>query len=122
MAEREGLLQLAIDIVSAHVSNNPLPSDQLPRLIGQVFSTLATVAQTTAAPPKPEPAVPIRRSVLSGHIVCLNCGRHFSTLKRHLMADHQLTPEQYRARWQLSPTYPMVAPAYTKTDLHWQRR
>jgi predicted transcriptional regulator len=115
MAEREELLRLAADIVSAHASNNSLPTDQLPTLIGQVFETLATVGQATAAPLRPEPAVPVRQSVRSDHIVCLDCGRHFSMLKRHLMTDHQLTPEQYRQRWELPPTYPMVAPNYAKT-------
>jgi predicted transcriptional regulator len=113
MAEREELLQLAADIVSAHASNNPLSADQLPGLIQQVFSTLATVQQKAAAPPRPEPAVPVRASVHQDHLVCLDCGRHFSMLKRHLMSDHNLTPEQYRERWQLSPAYPI--------DLHWQR-
>ena len=115
MAEREELLQLAADIISAHASNNPLSADQLPGLIQQVFSTLATVQQQAAAPPTPEPAVSVRTSVHKDHLVCLDCGKHFSMLKRHLMTDHQLTPEQYRQRWQLSGTYPVVAPAYAKT-------
>ena len=115
MAEREELLQLAADIVSAHASNNALPADQLPGLIQQVFSTLATAQQNAAVPPRPEPAVSVRASMHQDHLVCLDCGKHFSMLKRHLMTDHQLTPEQYRQRWQLSPTYPMVAPAYAKT-------
>ena len=115
MAEREELLQLAADIVSAHASNNPLSADQLPGLIQQVFSTLATVQQKAAAPPRPEPAVSVRASVHQDHLVCLDCGRHFSMLKRHLMTDHQLTPDQYRQRWQLPPAYPIVAPAYAKT-------
>jgi predicted transcriptional regulator len=115
MAEREELLRLAADIVSAHASNNSLSTDQLPTLIGQVFGALATVGQATAAPPRPEPAVPVRQSVRSDHIVCLDCGKHFSMLKRHLMTDHKLTPEQYRQRWELPPTYPMVAPNYAKT-------
>ena len=88
MAEREELLQLAADIVSAHASNNPLSADQLPGLIQQVFSTLATVQQKAAAPPRPEPAVSVRASVHQDHLVCLDCGRHFSMLKRHLMSDH----------------------------------
>jgi predicted transcriptional regulator len=115
VAEREELLQLAVDIVSAHVSNNSLPADQLPGLIRQVFRTLATAQQKAAAPPRPEPAVSVRTSVRQDHLVCLDYGKHFSMLKRHLMTDHQLTPEQYRQRWQLSPTYPIVAPAYAKT-------
>ena len=115
MAEREELLQLVADIVSAHASNNALPADQLPRLIQQVYSALAAAQQSAATPPRPEPAVSVRASVHQDHLVCLDCGKHFSMLKRHLMTDHQLTPEQYRQRWQLSPTYPMVAPAYAKT-------
>ena len=115
MAEREELLQLAVDIVSAHISNNSLPADQLPGLIQLVVRTLATAQQKAAAPPTPEPAVSVRASVRQDHLVCLDCGKHFSMLKRHLMTDHQLTPEQYRQRWQLSPTYPIVAPGYAKT-------
>jgi predicted transcriptional regulator len=115
MAEREELLQLAADIVSAHASNNTVPADQLPRLIQQVFSTLATAQQNAATPPRPEPAVSVRASVRPDQIVCLDCGKHFSMLKRHLMTDHQLTPDQYRQRWQLPSTYPMVAPNYAKT-------
>jgi len=114
MAEREELLQLAADIISAHASNNPLSADQLPGLIQQVFSTLATVQQQAAAPPTPEPAVSVRTSVHKDHLVCLDCGKHFSMLKRHLMTDHHLTPDQYRQRWQLPPTYPIVAPTYAK--------
>jgi predicted transcriptional regulator len=115
MAEREELLQLAADIVSAHASNNDLPADQLPKLIQQVYSALATAQQSAAAPSRPEPAVSVRASVHQDHLVCLDCGKHFSMLKRHLMRDHQLTPDQYRQRWQLPPTYPIVAPAYAKT-------
>jgi predicted transcriptional regulator len=115
MAEREELLQLAANIVSAHASNNALPADQLPALIQQVFSALATVQQSAAAPSRPEPVVSVRASVHQDHLVCLDCGKHFSMLKRHLMREHQLTPDQYRQRWQLPPTYPIVAPAYAKT-------
>ena len=87
--------------VSAHVSNNAVPPDQLPSLIQQVFDTLATVEQKTVEPPRPEPAVPIKQSVRPGHVVCLECGKNFSMIKRHLMSDHQLTPERYRKRWEL---------------------
>jgi predicted transcriptional regulator len=70
----------------------------------------------TAAPPKAEPAVPVKKSVLANHIVCLDCGKHFSMLlRRHLMADHKMTAEQYRQRWELPSTYPLVAPDYAKT-------
>ncbi len=115
MAERQMLLGLASDIVAAHVSNNAIAADHLSSLIRQVFNSLATIEQTTVAEPKPEPAVPIRRSVSADHIVCLDCGKHFSTLKRHLMSDHKLTPDEYRQRWELPTSYPLVAPEYAKT-------
>jgi predicted transcriptional regulator len=115
MAERPELLGLATEIVSAHVRNNAIAAEQLPGLIQKVFNALATVEQMTAAPPKPESAVTVRQSVTAGHIVCLDCGKHFSMLKRHLMTDHKLTPEQYRQRWELPRSYPLVAPNYAKT-------
>jgi predicted transcriptional regulator len=115
MAERPELVGLATDIVSAHVRSNALAADQLPGLIQQVFNALATVEQVTAAPPKRESAVSVKKSVLADHIVCLDCGKHFSMLRRHLMTDHKMTPEQYRQRWELPPAYPLVAPDYAKT-------
>ncbi len=114
MADREHLLGLAAEIVSAHVSNNAVQPDQLSRLIQRVFDTLATVEQKTAEPPRPDPAVPIKQSVRADHLVCLECGKHFSMLRRHLGTDHHLTPEQYRQRWGLPWSYPLVAPNYAK--------
>ena len=114
MAEHPELLGLATDIVSAHVSNNAIAADRLPGLIQQVFNALGTVEQASAARPKAEPAVPVRKSVLASHVVCLDCGKHFSMLRRHLMTDHKMTPEQYRQRWELPSSYPLVAPAYAK--------
>jgi predicted transcriptional regulator/predicted phosphodiesterase len=115
MAEHEEVLGLAAQIVSAHVSNNAVVPDQLPGLIQQVFNALASVEQATATPPEPKPAVTVKQSVTAGHIVCLDCGKHFSMLRRHLQTDHQMTPEQYRQRWELPPSYPLVAPNYAKT-------
>ena len=92
MAEHPELLGLATEIVSAHVSNNAIAADELPGLIQKVFNALATVEQATAAPPKPKPAVPVKRSVLADHIVCLDCGKRFSMLRRHLITDHEMTP------------------------------
>jgi predicted transcriptional regulator len=114
MAEREVVLRLAAEIVSAHVRNNAVPTDQLPVLIQQVFNTLASVEQASVTPPKPEPAVPIKQSMRADHLTCLDCGKQFSMLKRHLRTDHQLTPQEYRQRWELPPSYPMVAPSYAK--------
>jgi predicted transcriptional regulator len=115
MAEHPELLGLATEIVSAHIRNNAIAAEQLPGLIQQVFNALATVEQATAAPPKAEPAVEVRRSVVADHIVCLDCGKHFSMLRRHLMTDHKMTPQQYRQRWDLPSTHPLVAPDYAKT-------
>ena len=114
MANREQLLTFAAEIVSAHVSHNAVPPDQLANLIQQVFSTLATVEQKAADAPRPDPAVPIKQSVKASHIACLECGKQFSMIKRHLMNEHKLTPEQYRQRWGLPASYPIVAANYAK--------
>ena len=114
MAEHPELLGLATEIVSAHVMHNAVAADQLPGLIQQVFHALATVEHAISAPPKAEPAVPVKKSGLANHMVCLDCGKHFSMLRRHLMTDHKMTPEQYRQRWELPPSYPLVAPDYAK--------
>jgi len=114
MAERELVLGLAVEIISAHVRNNTVSTDQISTLIQQVFNTLANVEQKTAEPPRPDPAVPIKQSARGDHIVCLECGKHLSMLKRHLMTDHKMTPEQYRQRWSLPASYPIVAPNYAK--------
>ena len=114
MPDHEQLLTLASEIVSAHVSNNAVAPDQLPALIQQVFNALATVEQKTAEPLRPDPAVPIKQSVKPSYIACLECGKQFSMIKRHLSADHKLTPEQYRQCWGLPVSYPLVAPNYAK--------
>jgi predicted transcriptional regulator len=114
MADHNQLLGLATEIVSAHVSNNRVATDQLPKLIQQVFDALNNAERSTAEPPKPVPAVSVRQSVFAAHMVCLDCGKKFSMIKRHLMTDHKLTPEQYRQKWSLPLSYPLVAPEYAK--------
>ena len=109
------VLSLAAQIVAAHVANNRVDPADLPKLINDVHRALANAGQSTTAPPRAEPAVDIKRSVRSDHLVCLECGKHFSMLKRHLSTDHQLTPQEYRQKWGLPPTYPVVAPDYAKT-------
>jgi len=110
---------LTADIVSAYVVNNPVPSAELTQLIGRVHAALTQIgtgqveAKPASAAPL-QPAVPIRKSVTPDHIVCLEDGRTFKSLKRHLRARYNLSPEQYRAKWGLSPEYPMVAPNYAK--------
>jgi predicted transcriptional regulator len=112
--ERPELLGLAAEIVSAHVSHNTVAADQLSRLIQQVFNALATAEQAANAPSRAKPAVAVKRSVFADHMVCLDCGKSLTMLKRHLMTDHKLTPEQYRQRWELPFSYPLVAPNYAK--------
>jgi predicted transcriptional regulator len=109
---------LVADIVSAYVSNNSLPSSDLGSLIGDVHAVVVKLVDNPAqaAPTEPpKPAVPIKKSITEEYLVCLEDGRKFKSLKRHLRTRYNLTPEQYRAKWQLPPDYPMVAPGYAQT-------
>jgi predicted transcriptional regulator len=108
------VLGLTAQIVSAHVSNNSVPSDALPSLIQEVYKTLSGVGKEPAQPEKPQPAVPVKKSVFPDHIICLEDGKKLKMLKRHLKTAYDMTPEQYRERWSLGPDYPMVAPNYAK--------
>jgi predicted transcriptional regulator len=110
----ERILGLAAQIVSAHVGNNNVPTEELPTLIRQVCETLSTVGKEPAQPVKPEPAVPVKRSVFEDHIVCLVCGDNFKILKRHLQTDHNLSINAYREMFSLPHDYPMVAPSYAE--------
>ncbi|GGD50743.1 transcriptional regulator [Erythrobacter arachoides] len=109
----EVLITLTADIVTAHVANNNVDNNALPELIQSVYGALAGLG-ATAAPEevRPEPAVSVRSSVKKDHIVCLEDGKKMKMLKRHLMTDHGMTPDEYRARWGLASDYPMVAPDY----------
>ena len=109
------LLGLTAQIVSAHVSHNPVPAAELPGLIQEVFRTLAGVGSHPAPEPeRPQPAVPIKKSITPGYLICLEDGKKLKMLKRHLKTSYNLTPEQYRERWGLAADYPMVAPDYAK--------
>jgi len=119
MAEQSNsdhLLNLTTDIVAAHVANNALAVDDLRKLIRNVYTTLHQVenggAGTQQQAEKPTPAVPINKSVTPDYIVCLEDGKKLKMLKRHLKTAYNMTPEQYREKWGLSPNYPMVAPNY----------
>jgi predicted transcriptional regulator len=117
MAENSGdsvFIELTANIVSAYVSNNTVSSAEIPNLIGQVHSALKRVSGGhSSAPAEPlKPAVPIKRSVTPEHIVCLEDGLKFKSLKRHLRTRYNLTPDQYREKWGLPPDYSMVAPNY----------
>jgi len=107
-------IELTADIVAAYVSNNPVPIGELPRLIADVYTALSGVAvAVVAVEPEPQkPAVPIKKSVTPDHIISLEDGKKFKSLKRHLMTYYGMTPDDYRAKWNLPKDYPMVAPNY----------
>jgi predicted transcriptional regulator len=105
------VLSITASLVAAHVSKTPVQPAELPALIVQVYRSLIGVGTPPPAV-APEPAVPIKKSIEPDFIICLEDGRRLKTLKRHLMTAYNLTPEAYRARWNLPPDYPMVAPSY----------
>ena len=106
------LLNLTARVVSAHVAHNRVPTEDVPTLIREVHRALANTGQAETAAPRGEPAVPIKKSVQPDSIVCLEDGKKFKSLKRHLRTVYDLTPDQYRAKWGLPADYPMVAPNY----------
>jgi predicted transcriptional regulator len=111
----EMLITLTSDIVAAHVSNNSVSVDEVAGLIGNVYGALAGLGQAvTVVEALPEPAVSIRASIKPDYIVCLEDGKKLKMLKRHLMTHYNMTPDQYRARWNLPADYPMVAPNYAE--------
>jgi predicted transcriptional regulator len=120
MAENSGdsgYIQLTANIVSAYVSNNTVASADIPSLIGQVYAALLRVSsgQAAASAEPLKPAVPIKRSITADYIVCLEDGKKFKSLKRHLRSQYNMTPERYREKWGLPTDYPMVAPNYAAT-------
>ena len=108
------LIDLTADIVSAYVSNNTVASTDLPGLINEVYGALQRTASTSTEPePEPlKPAVPVKKSVMPDYIICLEDGKKFKSLKRHLRTHYNMTPEEYREKWDLGADYPMVAPNY----------
>jgi predicted transcriptional regulator len=106
---------LTAEIVAAYVSNNSVAANDLPNVISQVHAALGgTTTPVEEVVEKPTPAVTVRRSIQDDHLICLEDGQKFKSLKRHLMTHHGLTPEQYREKWELAADYPMVAPAYAE--------
>ena len=113
---KETLITLTSDIVAAHVANNEVSVTDVPSLITTVYSALAGLGDpVTSQEEPPKPAVSVRASVKPDYIVCLEDGKKLKMLKRHLMTHYNLTPEEYRARWNLPADYPMVAPNYAAT-------
>lgn len=113
-ADVADVLELTAQIVSAHVSHNAVGPEALPSLIQDVYRTLAGVGKEQVVPDKQAPAVPVKKSVFPDYIVCLEDGKKLKMLKRHLKTSYNMTPEQYREKWQLPPDYPMVAPSYAR--------
>ena len=107
-------IELTADIVSAYVSNNPVPAGDMPGLINQVHNALMRISggQIDVQPESLKPAISVKRSITPDHIVCLEDGKKFKSLKRHLRTQYSMTPEQYREKWGLPSDYPMVAPNY----------
>jgi predicted transcriptional regulator len=109
------LLNLTTQIVAAHLGNNSVPMAELPSLIEQVYKSLSSVgAEPARQPERPQPAVPIKKSVNPDYIICLEDGKQLKMLKRHLKTAYEMTPEEYRERWGLPSDYPMVAPNYAR--------
>ncbi|RJT27262.1 MucR family transcriptional regulator [Mesorhizobium waimense] len=110
------IVSIAADIVAAYVSNNPLPVGELPKLIGDIHAALHGIGRPATEPVvKQEPAVSIRKSVTPDYIICLEDGKKFKSLKRHIGVHYNLSPDEYRQKWNLPADYPMVAPSYAAT-------
>ena len=111
---QDPVLQYAIDVVTAHLSNNQVELSDVPGFIREVYSTIHELESADgSAEPRPEPAVPVEESVTHDYIVCLEDGKKLRMLKRYLMAQYGMTPADYRAKWGLPQDYPMAAPALT---------
>ena len=109
VAEKAELIDMTAEIVSAYVGHNTIAPEELPGLIHQVFAALsgASAGAAAAAPPQSEPAVPIRKSITPDYLICLEDGKKFKSLKRHLHTHYNLTPDEYREKWGLPRDYPM---------------
>jgi predicted transcriptional regulator len=116
MSESNTNVELAAEIVSAYVSNNSVPASELSALLGDIYAAIVRVASgaAVAVPEAAKPAISPKKSITDEYIVCLEDGRKFKSLKRHLRTQYNLSPEQYREKWSLPSDYPMVAPAYAK--------
>jgi predicted transcriptional regulator len=112
--EKLELLALTTDIVTSHLSRNPVNTGEISSLINDVYKTLSTIGETVEEENKPEPVVAIRKSVHPDYIICLEDGKKLKMLKRHLKTSYDMTPDEYRERWGLPADYPMVAPNYAE--------
>lgn len=116
--KNDGLTEIAAEIVAAYVAHNALSSADLPKMIADVYAALLGLSPISPAEPVEEPlkpAVPVRKSITPDYLICLEDGRKFKSLKRHLSSKFGLSPDQYREKWNLPANYPMVAPNYSAT-------
>jgi predicted transcriptional regulator len=120
--EPRSIAALTTGIVVAYVANNTTAMAELGDLIGSVGRALDALGRAQAGPARPEPAVPVRRSIQDEHLTCLVCGKQQKVLRRHLDVAHQLTPEAYREQFGLKPDYPMAAPGYSRQRSEMARR
>ena len=115
MENKELIIELTADIVSAYVGNNVIPVTEVPGLVNEVHKALAAAASGEALrEAQLKPPVPIKKSVHDDYIICLEDGKKFKSLKRHLRAHYDMSPAEYREKWNLPSDYPMVAPAYAR--------
>jgi predicted transcriptional regulator len=118
MESKNELVELTAEIVAAYVGNNPVPQAELPKLIGEVYRSLHGAVGSQEVKKEEavdlKPAIPVRRSVMPDYIICLEDGKKFKSLKRHLRTHYNMSPEQYREKWDLPSDYPMVAPNYAQ--------
>ena len=114
--DEAALVELTSDVVSAYVGNNPVQSGDIPNLIREVHQALSSISGGSPEPEKEKqkPAVPVRKSLTHDYLICLEDGKKFKSLKRHLRTHYDLSPEEYRQKWGLPADYPMVAPAYAE--------
>lgn len=116
LSETDVVLEMTAEVVAAYVSNNPVSSVELPNLIGDIYGAFLKIngSEISALVEKPIPAVPIKKSLHDDYLICLEDGKKFKSLKRHLRSHYDISPEEYREKWGLPSDYPMVAPAYAK--------
>lgn len=115
LLDRQELLALTSEIVAAHVSNNSVAPTELPTLIESVYRTLSSFGDAPVAEPeRPQPVVSVKKSITPDYLICLEDGKKLKMLKRHLKTAYDMTPEEYREKWGLPASYPMVAPNYAK--------
>lgn len=123
-ASRDDVLRMAVDVVAAFLSNNQVANSQISDLIHNVFNALNTLDTPPAEVPveAPKPATSVRKSVTPDYIICLEDGKKLKMLKRHLRTTYNMTPEEYRTKWNLPPDYPMVAPNYARQRSDFAKR